>query len=114
MRRDDRRADVHVGVELAGEDARHRVGRGPDVERRAAHRRHVDELLEDARQDHGRPAVILASVLEELIDVSSVGGAAFDIGSATYSVTRILTGQLDSYVDIGPAIIAAHPWVCLL
>ena len=57
----------------------------------------------------GRPAVILASVLEELIDVSSVGGAVFDIGSATYSITRVLTGQLDAYVDIGPAIIAAHP-----
>ena len=58
----------------------------------------------------GRPAVILASVLEELIDVSSVGGGVFDIGSATYGITRILTGQLDAYVDIGPAIIAAHPW----
>jgi myo-inositol-1(or 4)-monophosphatase len=58
----------------------------------------------------GRPAVILATVLEELIDVSSVGGCVFDIGSATYSITRILTGQLDAYVDIGPAIIAAHPW----
>jgi myo-inositol-1(or 4)-monophosphatase len=57
----------------------------------------------------GRPAVILATVLEELIDISSVGGSVFDIGSATYSVTRILTGQLDAYVDIGPAIIAAHP-----
>jgi len=40
-----------------------------------------------------------------------VGGAVFDLGSATYSVTRVLTGQLDAYVDIGPAIIAAHPWV---
>ncbi|MCX6372631.1 MAG: hypothetical protein NTX16_06035 [Actinobacteria bacterium] len=59
----------------------------------------------------GRPAVILASVLEELIDMSSVGGAAFDVGSATWSVTRVLTGQLDAYVDIGPAIIEAHPWV---
>jgi myo-inositol-1(or 4)-monophosphatase len=58
----------------------------------------------------GRPAVILASVLEELIDDSSVGGCVFDIGSATYGITRILTGQLDAYVDIGPAIIAAHPW----
>lgn len=58
----------------------------------------------------GRPAVILASVLEDLIDISSVGGSVFDIGSATYSVTRILTGQLDAYVDIGPAIIDAHPW----
>lgn len=59
----------------------------------------------------GRPAVILARVMEELIDRSSVGGAVFDIGSATYSITRVLTGQLDAYVDIGPAIIAAHPAV---
>jgi myo-inositol-1(or 4)-monophosphatase len=57
----------------------------------------------------GRPAVLLATVLEELIDRSSVKGAVFDIGSATFSITRVLTGQLDAYVDIGPAIIAAHP-----
>jgi myo-inositol-1(or 4)-monophosphatase len=57
----------------------------------------------------GRPALVLAGVLADLIDVSSVGGAMFDIGSATYSITRVLTGQLDAYVDIGPAIIAAHP-----
>lgn len=59
----------------------------------------------------GRPAVVLAEVLAELIDRSSVGGGVFDIGSATYSITRVLTGQLDAYVDIGPAIIAAHPSV---
>jgi myo-inositol-1(or 4)-monophosphatase len=59
----------------------------------------------------GRPAIVLATVLAELIDTSSVGGSVFDIGSATYSVTRILTGQLDAYVDIGPAIIDAHPQV---
>jgi len=57
----------------------------------------------------GRPALVLARVLEELIDTSSVRGALFDIGSASYSITRVLTGQLDAYVDIGPAIIAAHP-----
>jgi myo-inositol-1(or 4)-monophosphatase len=57
----------------------------------------------------GRPAVVLASVLAELIDTSSVRGSVFDIGSATYSIMRLLTGQLDAYVDIGPAIIAAHP-----
>jgi myo-inositol-1(or 4)-monophosphatase len=57
----------------------------------------------------GRPAVALATVLEELIDTSSVGGATFDLGSASFCITRVLTGQLDAYVDIGPAIIAAHP-----
>jgi myo-inositol-1(or 4)-monophosphatase len=57
----------------------------------------------------GRPAVVLATVLEELIDGSSVGGGLFDIGSATFCITRLFTGQLDAYVDIGPAIITAHP-----
>jgi myo-inositol-1(or 4)-monophosphatase len=57
----------------------------------------------------GRPALVLAGILEELIDTSSVRGALFDLGSATYSITRVLTGQVDAYVDIGPAIIATHP-----
>lgn len=94
------------------------ASRGGGVEARAADGR-PRALGATSQQDigrlfwtlgfRGRPAVILASVLEELIDASSVGGAVFDIGSATYSITRILTGQLDAYVDIGPAIIAAHP-----
>lgn len=58
----------------------------------------------------GRPAMILAAVLAELIDRSSVGGGVFDLGSATYCITRVLTGQMDAYIDIGPAIIDGHPW----
>jgi myo-inositol-1(or 4)-monophosphatase len=57
----------------------------------------------------GRPLLLLARAIEELVDASSVGGAVFELGSATYAITRVLTGQLDAYVDIGPAIIAAHP-----
>ena len=45
----------------------------------------------------------LIEVLAELIDASSVGGAVFDLGSATYDMTRIVTGQLDAYVDVGAA-----------
>jgi myo-inositol-1(or 4)-monophosphatase len=57
----------------------------------------------------GRPASLLVGVVGELIDASSVGGAVFDLGSAAYCLTRVLTGQLDSYVDVGPAIIRARP-----
>ena len=57
----------------------------------------------------GRPAVPTARVLEELIDASSVGGATFDLGSATYDMTRIVTGQLDAYVEPGPRIISDVP-----
>lgn len=59
----------------------------------------------------GRPAVELATALGRLIDRSSVDGAVFDIGSATYSMTRILTGQLDAYIDVGPRMIELAPWV---
>jgi len=57
----------------------------------------------------GRPLGVLSAVLGELVDDTSVSGAVFELGSATYAVTRVLTGQLDAYVDIGPAIIAARP-----
>lgn len=57
----------------------------------------------------GRPAVPTATVLGELIDSSSVGGAAFDLGSATYDMTRIVTGQLDAYVEPGPRLVADVP-----
>lgn len=49
----------------------------------------------------GRPALPLVTVLEELIDLSSVDGGCFDLGSATFCITRIVTGDMDAYVDVG-------------
>jgi myo-inositol-1(or 4)-monophosphatase len=57
----------------------------------------------------GRPARALIEVLAELIDTSSVGGATFDLGSATFDMTRIVTGQLDAYVEPGPRVIDDIP-----
>jgi myo-inositol-1(or 4)-monophosphatase len=57
----------------------------------------------------GRPMRAIAEVIGELIDASSVGGATFDLGSATYDMTRITTGQLDAYVEPGPRIVADVP-----
>src|SRR5215204_2565434 len=59
----------------------------------------------------GRPARALIEVLGDLIDVSSVGGGTFDLGSATYDMTRIATGQLDAYVEPGPRMIDDVPQV---
>lgn len=53
----------------------------------------------------GRPALELATVLCELIDTSSVGGATFDLGSATFDMTRLVTGQLDAYIEPGPRMV---------
>jgi myo-inositol-1(or 4)-monophosphatase len=57
----------------------------------------------------GRPARALTEVLAELIDASSVGGASFDLGSATFDMTRVITGQLDAYVEPGPLLVDEVP-----
>ena len=49
----------------------------------------------------GRPVVAMSVLLEDLIDQSSMHGGFFDLGSATFDMTRIVTGQLDAYVDPG-------------
>lgn len=57
----------------------------------------------------GRPAMLLMAVLEELVDTSSVSGSTFDLGSATFDMTRIATGQLDAYIEPGPRIVDELP-----
>ncbi len=57
----------------------------------------------------GRPARQTIEVIAELLDASSVGGGTFDLGSATYDMTRIATGQLDAYVEPGPRMVADVP-----
>lgn len=57
----------------------------------------------------GRPALPMAMVLEELIDESSVDGGMFDLGSATFCITRLLTGQMDAYVDVGDRMLREVP-----
>jgi myo-inositol-1(or 4)-monophosphatase len=53
----------------------------------------------------GRPVVETAIVLSELVDSSSVAGGTFDLGSACFDMTRVVTGQMDAYVEPGPRII---------
>jgi myo-inositol-1(or 4)-monophosphatase len=57
----------------------------------------------------GRPVRGLMEVLAELIDASSVGGASFDLGSATFDMTRVVTGQLDAYIEPGPRMVDDVP-----
>jgi fructose-1,6-bisphosphatase/inositol monophosphatase family enzyme len=57
----------------------------------------------------GRPARAVVEVLAELLDGSSTGGGVFDLGAATYDATRILTGQLDAYVEPSPRIVEEVP-----
>jgi myo-inositol-1(or 4)-monophosphatase len=57
----------------------------------------------------GRPARPLVEVLGELIDVSSVGGASFDLGSACFDTICVVDGRLDAYVEPGPLLVERVP-----
>ncbi len=57
----------------------------------------------------GRPVREVMEVMAELVDRSSVGGAGFDLGAATFDVTRIVTGQLDAYIEPSPRIVEDVP-----
>ncbi|HEY2603416.1 MAG TPA: inositol monophosphatase family protein [Thermoleophilaceae bacterium] len=57
----------------------------------------------------GRPVRLYTELLGGLIEASSVGGGCFELGSATYDSTRVLTGQLDAYIEPGPRLIEDLP-----
>ncbi len=57
----------------------------------------------------GRPVRAVVEVLGELIDASSVGGGTFELGSQAFSMTRIVTGQLDAVIEVGSRIVDDVP-----
>jgi myo-inositol-1(or 4)-monophosphatase len=57
----------------------------------------------------GRPVRPTVEVIGDLIDASSVGGASFELGSAAFDMTRVVTGQLDAYVEPGPRLVEDVP-----
>jgi myo-inositol-1(or 4)-monophosphatase len=57
----------------------------------------------------GRPARLIAGAAEELMDASSKTGAVFMLNSIAFSVTRLLTGQLDAAVDPGTRLLREVP-----
>lgn len=57
----------------------------------------------------GRPMLPTSVVLEDLVDGCSLSGGYFDLGSASFNMTRLVTGQLDSYVDVGRRIVDECP-----
>ncbi|GBD92550.1 bifunctional inositol-1 monophosphatase/fructose-1,6-bisphosphatase [bacterium BMS3Abin05] len=54
----------------------------------------------------GRPVRPLMAALGDLIQGSAVNGGCFLWNSAAYSITRILLGQLDAYLDPGGKLMA--------
>jgi myo-inositol-1(or 4)-monophosphatase len=59
----------------------------------------------------GRPARASVEVLAELIDASSVGGGTFELGSQSFVMTRVVTGQLDAVVEVGSRLVDDVPGI---
>lgn len=49
----------------------------------------------------GRPAELIFPTAAKLIDLTSLKGGFFASNSTSYSLTRLLTGQLDAFIDFG-------------
>jgi len=59
---------------------------------------------------NGHPMRLMHDAYGHLVDSSANTGGVFVFNSASYSITRILTGQLDAFVDIGNRLLRDHPW----
>jgi myo-inositol-1(or 4)-monophosphatase len=57
----------------------------------------------------GRPASLVFNLMADLIDVSSVTGGFFSCNSTCYSISRLLTGQQDAYIDIADRLAKEFP-----
>ena len=103
-----RRGRLHLEIK-SGEALRRRARSGPGAGAAAVGEPPRLERMFWTYGLRGRPARALIEVLAELIDASSVGGGTFDLGSATFDMTRIVTGQLDAYVEPGPRMVDDVP-----
>lgn len=58
---------------------------------------------------NGHPMSLMTAAYENLINDSANSGGVFIFNSASFSISRIITGQMDAYVDIGNRIYKDHP-----
>lgn len=63
-----------------------------------------------AMEFNGHPAKLMTEVMGALIDASANSGAVFVFSSSCYAITRVVTGQLDAYLDIGNRLLRDRPW----
>jgi myo-inositol-1(or 4)-monophosphatase len=58
---------------------------------------------------NGHPARLMTAAYGHLIDKTANKGGCFIFNSATFSIVKIVTGQLDAYVDIGNRLLRDTP-----
>ncbi len=67
------------------------------------------EMLSWALTVPGRPSSLIFNAASKLIDLSSLRGAFYVCNSTSYSLTRLVTGQLDACVDIAIKFLKSYP-----
>lgn len=58
---------------------------------------------------NGHPMSLMTAAYAHLVDSSANTGGVFVFNSASFSISRIISGQLDAYVDIGNRVLHDHP-----
>ncbi len=58
---------------------------------------------------NGHPMRLMTAAYAHLVDASANTGGVFVFNSASFSISRIISGQLDAYVDIGNRVLHDHP-----
>ncbi|WP_242887623.1 inositol monophosphatase family protein [Actinomadura litoris] len=58
---------------------------------------------------NGHPMDLMTRAYSHIVDASANTGGVFVFNSSTFSISRIITGQLDAYVDIGNRVLHDHP-----
>jgi acetylornithine/succinyldiaminopimelate/putrescine aminotransferase len=58
---------------------------------------------------NGHPMGLMSNAYGHVVDASANSGAVFVFNSASFSISRIITGQMDAYVDIGNRVLRDHP-----
>ncbi|MGK4578719.1 inositol monophosphatase family protein [Kitasatospora sp. HPMI-4] len=58
---------------------------------------------------NGHPARLMLDAYGHLVDASANRGGVYVFNSASFSISRIITGQMDAYVDIGNRLLRDRP-----
>lgn len=58
---------------------------------------------------NGHPMALMTEAYGHLVDASANRGAVYVFNSASFSISRIITGQLDAYADVGNRLLKDHP-----
>jgi myo-inositol-1(or 4)-monophosphatase len=113
-----RMRDVYLGclMEIKGDQVFvGERGKGVVISSSEGDRKPRPSATEDLRRMYwsfemvGRPPTETMAVLEPLVEASGLEAGMFLLSSATFSISRVIAGRLDAYLDIGARLLRDLP-----